>query len=256
MNFKRTLGLDILNEKYAYATDEVTGYTSAQKIPDRWVSTTCGYCSVGCGMFVGVKDDSAVSVRGNPNHRANFGTLCPKGLSEHYTLESENWARYPLLRKNGVRVRVNWDEALSTMADKLRKVQEKYGPDAIGVLSTGQLVTEEFYALGKLVQLGFSSGGAPLERDFLSDDTTVVVYMPGTDYGDLALKFRAAGFDSHTCCLVVSCATTERELIHSSTLEKLEATPGLPTPAILIVGGVARHYSGRETTCKGRTAGS
>lgn len=157
MNLKRTLGLDILNEKYAYATDAVTGHTSAQKIPDYWVSTTCGYCSVGCGMFVGVKDGRAVSVRGNPNHRANFGTLCPKGLSEHYTLEAENRARYPLLRKNGGLVRVDWDEALATMADKFKNVRQKYGPDAVGVLSTGQLVTEEFYTLGKLVQLGFGS---------------------------------------------------------------------------------------------------
>jgi anaerobic selenocysteine-containing dehydrogenase len=157
MNLKRTLGLDILNEKYAYATDAVTGYTSAQKIPDRWVSTTCGYCSVGCGMFLGVKDGRAVSVRGNPYHRANFGTLCPKGLSEHYTLEAENRARYPLLRKNGALVRVDWHEALATMADKFQMVQSKYGSDAIGVLSTGQLVTEEFYTLGKLVQLGLGS---------------------------------------------------------------------------------------------------
>jgi len=157
MNLKRTLGLDILGEKYAYATDAVTGYTSAQKIPDRWVSTTCGYCSVGCGMFLGVKDGRAVSVRGNPNHRANFGTLCPKGLSEHYTLEAENRARYPLLRKGGALVRVDWDEALAVMTEKFRGVQKKYGPDAVGVLSTGQLVTEEFYTLGKLVQLGFGS---------------------------------------------------------------------------------------------------
>jgi len=157
MNVKRTLGLDILNEKYAYATDAVTGYTSAQKIPEHWVSTTCGYCSVGCGMFVGVKDGRAVSVRGNPDHKANSGTLCPKGLSEHYTIEAENRARYPLLRKNGALVRVDWDEALGTMADKFSRVQQKYGADALGVLSTGQLVTEEFYALGKLVQLGFGS---------------------------------------------------------------------------------------------------
>jgi uroporphyrin-III C-methyltransferase len=97
---------------------------------------------------------------------------------------------------------------------------------------------------------------ALLETNSVSGDTTVVVYMPGSDYGDLALKFRAAGFDSHTCCLVVSCATTEREQIYSSTLETLEATPGLPTPAILIVGGVARHYLSRETTCTGRREGS
>jgi anaerobic selenocysteine-containing dehydrogenase len=157
MNLKRTLGLDILNEKYAYATDTVTGYTSAQKIPDQWVSTTCGYCSVGCGMFIGVKDGRAVSVRGNPDHAANFGTLCPKGLSEHYTLEAENRARYPLLRKNGEMAPVSWDEALTVMAEKFGAVRQKYGADAVGILSTGQLVTEEFYTLGKLAQLGLGT---------------------------------------------------------------------------------------------------
>jgi uroporphyrin-III C-methyltransferase len=89
---------------------------------------------------------------------------------------------------------------------------------------------------------------APLERNSISADTTVVVYMPGTDYGDLAAKFCAAGFDSHTSCLVVSCATTEQQQIHSTTLEKLAATPGLAAPALLIVGGVAGHYSTGENS--------
>ena len=157
MNWKRVIGLDNLEEKYSFATHPDTGYTSAQKIPDKWVATTCGYCSVGCGMFVGVKDDRAVSVRGNPDHAVNFGKLCPKGLSEHYTIEASNRAKYPLLRKNGKLVRVDWDEALEAMVTRFRDVQEKHGNDALGVLSTGQLVTEEFYTLGKLVQLGFGT---------------------------------------------------------------------------------------------------
>jgi len=161
MNMKQTLkrkfGLDILSEKYSYGWDPTAGYTSAQKIPDQWISTTCGYCSVGCGMFIGVKDGHAVSVRGNPDHPVNLGKLCPKGLSEHYTLQAENRARYPLLKKKGKFVRIGWDEALGIMVEKFRGVQEKYGRDALGVLSTGQLVTEEFYALGKLVQLGFGA---------------------------------------------------------------------------------------------------
>jgi len=157
MTLKRQLGLDILAEKYSYAIDPVMGFTSAQKVPDYWVATTCGYCSVGCGMFVGVKDDKAVSVRGNPNHPVNHGLLCPKGLSEHHTIQAETRARFPLLRKNGKLARVSWEEALDTLVNKFRGVQEKYGAEALGVLSTGQLVTEEFYALGKLIQIGFGA---------------------------------------------------------------------------------------------------
>jgi assimilatory nitrate reductase catalytic subunit len=162
VNLKRALGLDTRAERYAYASDPVMGYTSARKIPDRWVQTTCGYCSVGCGMFIGVKDGRAVSVRGNPDHPVNAGALCPKGLSEHETLDAPHRARYPLLRdradrRQGRLARVSWEHAIETMVRRFRGVQDAYGPAAVGVISTGQLVTEEFYALGKLVQLGLGT---------------------------------------------------------------------------------------------------
>jgi assimilatory nitrate reductase catalytic subunit len=157
MNWKRTIGLDTLREDYAFARDEATGYTSAKKIADHWVPTTCGYCSVGCGIEIGVKDGRAVASRPHAAHPVNRGKLCPKGLSEHYTIDAENRAKYPLLRKNGRLERVGWDEALTVMVERFRATQKKYGKEALGVLSTGQLVTEEFYTLGKLVQLGFGT---------------------------------------------------------------------------------------------------
>jgi anaerobic selenocysteine-containing dehydrogenase len=157
MTLKQMLGLDTRADRYTYGVDPVVGHLSAQKIPDRWVATTCGYCSVGCGMFIGVKNGRAVSVRGNPDHPVNRGMLCPKGLSEHHTIRADNRAQYPLLKKNGVLGRVGWDEALATMAAKFRDIQSRHGAGSVGVISTGQLVTEEFYALGKLVQLGIGT---------------------------------------------------------------------------------------------------
>jgi assimilatory nitrate reductase catalytic subunit len=157
MTLKQMLGLDTRAERYSYGTDPVAGFVSAQKVPDKWVSTTCGYCSVGCGMFIGVKDGKAVSVRGNPDHKVNRGLLCPKGLSEHYTIRTDNRALYPQLRTGKTFNRIGWDEAFSTMASKFRDVQARFGPGSVGVISTGQLVTEEFYALGKLVQLGLGT---------------------------------------------------------------------------------------------------
>jgi hypothetical protein len=68
---------------------------------DRWVKTTCGYCSVGCGMLIGVKDGKAVAARGNPDHPVNRGKLCPKGFSEHHILDAPGRATQPLLRKDG-----------------------------------------------------------------------------------------------------------------------------------------------------------
>jgi anaerobic selenocysteine-containing dehydrogenase len=157
MNISRLIGLDTLAERYAYAEDAAAGYVSASKVADTWVETTCGYCSVGCGMLIGVKDGRAVSVRGNPDHPVNKGLLCPKGLSEHYTLMATNRARYPMLRRGLKQERTDWPTAMRTMAEQFRRIQAEYGPESIGVISTGQLVTEEFYTLGKLVQLGLGT---------------------------------------------------------------------------------------------------
>jgi len=154
---QRKIGFDTLSAEYSYGQDPVLGYTSSRKHADRWVKSTCGYCSVGCGMELGVRDGKVVSVRGNPDHPVNLGKLCPKGLAEHYVLDAKDRAMYPLLRRNNELERVGWDEALDTMVDRFRAVQRKYGPGSVGVISTGQLLTEEFYALGKLVQLGLGT---------------------------------------------------------------------------------------------------
>ena len=133
------------------------GFTSARKHAERWVNSTCGYCSVGCGMQLGVRDRKVVSVRGNPDHPVNRGKLCPKGLAEHYAIDAEGRALYPMLKSTASLSALRWDEAIRTMVDRFRAVQQIYGPESVGVISTGQLVTEEFYTLGKLVQLGLGT---------------------------------------------------------------------------------------------------
>ena len=151
MNLRRLVGLDILSERYSYEHDPNFGWVSSSRVAEKWVPTTCGYCSVGCGILIGVKEGRAVAVRGNPHHPVNRGKLCPKGLSEHHTISAATRAQYPLLRKGGKLTRVSWDEALDTMVARLPR------NDSLGILSTGQLVTEEFYTLGKLAQLGFGT---------------------------------------------------------------------------------------------------
>ena len=151
---KRWSGIDHAAAKYQYGDDPVLGYTSARKHADHWVNSTCGYCSVGCGMQLGVRGGQVVSVRGNPDHPVNLGKLCPKGLAEHYAIQAENRATHPLVRKGDTFQRIGWNDAIETFVRRMRAVQAKYGPESVGVISTGQLVTEEFYTLGKLVQLG------------------------------------------------------------------------------------------------------
>src|SRR5260370_6704245 len=146
----RKSGLDNRWAVSRYGEPPVFGYTSTRNHADTWVNSTCGYCSVGCGMQLGVRNGKVVSVRGNSDHPVNLGKLCPKGLAEHYSIDAKDRARYPLLRQNDRLTQINWDEAIDTLVQRFRAVQSKYGPESLGIVSTGQLVTDEFYTLGKL----------------------------------------------------------------------------------------------------------
>ena len=145
------LGADHGGARYVYEDDERIGPVSASRRPERWVRTTCGYCSVGCGMLIGVRDGQAVAVTGDPDHPVNRGRLCPKGLTEHHTLAAEGRLRHPTVDGR----RATWDEAIDRLVGGFSRLMAEHGPDSVAVLSTGQLVTEEFYTLGKLVRLGF-----------------------------------------------------------------------------------------------------
>ncbi len=151
---KNFLDKDIKEDEYALVDDPIFGKVSKAKAPDKWVRTTCGYCGVGCGMYVGVKDGKGVYSKGDPKHPVNQGTLCPKGLSEHKMVTAPSRAKGALIRKDGVLKQAKWDEAFSTVAKKFKEISAKHGSKAISVISTGQLLTEEFYTLGKFVQLG------------------------------------------------------------------------------------------------------
>ena len=154
---KKLLGTNIQNEKYALVDDAKFGKVSAQNAPSKWVKSTCGYCGVGCGLYIGIKEGKPVATKGDPAHPVSRGTLCPKGLSQHKMVQSTNRLSTPLIKKDGKLQEASWDEAFLTVSNKFKEIQNKHGKNSVACLSTGQLLTEEFYTLGKFVQLGLGS---------------------------------------------------------------------------------------------------
>ena len=135
------------------------GQKNPIKITDKkiveWKYATCGYCSTGCSMEVGFnKSNEAVSSRGVGGADVNRGKLCLKGIMEHELFTSAGRGNKPLIRQHWHQdfVETNWDAALDTTAAELKKIQQKYGRDSIAIISTGQMLTEEFYTLGKLTR--------------------------------------------------------------------------------------------------------
>ena len=93
---------------------DATGYTSAKKIPDQLGAHDLRLL-LGRMRDGSRREGRQGGHRRRPlaSHPVNRGKLCPKGLSEHYTIDAGNRAKYPLLRKNGKLVRVGWEEALA-----------------------------------------------------------------------------------------------------------------------------------------------
>ncbi len=125
------------------------------KAVKEWKYATCNYCSTGCAIELGLNEaGKIVTSRGHAGADVNRGKLCIKGLLEHELFDSPGRGTQPLMREKAHLPfqPANWDAALDKTAAKIKEIQEKYGRDSFAVVSTGQLLTEEFYTLGKLVR--------------------------------------------------------------------------------------------------------
>ncbi len=69
---------------------------------------------------------------------------------------------------------------------------------------------------------------------------TLVIYMPGPNYGELAAKLRTAGLAGETPCAVISRATTPRQRTYCTHIANLHNAPLLRAPTLLVVGEVVR----------------
>ncbi len=127
----------------------------ADKKVKEWKYTTCNYCSTGCSIEIGLSEKGRiVTTRGHAGADVNRGKLCIKGLLEHELFESPGRGTTPLLRDKHFEdfKPATWDQALDKTADKIKEIQAKHGRDSFAIISTGQLLTEEFYTLGKLAR--------------------------------------------------------------------------------------------------------
>jgi predicted molibdopterin-dependent oxidoreductase YjgC len=120
----------------------------ANKEIKEWKYATCGYCSTGCSIEVGLnKEGKPVSSRGVGNADVNRGKLCLKGIFEHEIFDSPGRGTEPKLRDNFLNEWkiTDWDTALDKTYSDIRRTQERHGRDSVAIISTGQMLTEEFY---------------------------------------------------------------------------------------------------------------
>jgi uroporphyrin-III C-methyltransferase len=121
---------------------------------------------------------------------------------------------------------------------------------ALAAASSAQIPLTHRQSSHALVFLaGHSATGADLTdwRALVSLGATLVIYMPGHHYSEIAGKLRAAGLRDETPCAIISRATTSEEQTFATTVQNLNDAPRLPAPTLLVIGEVVRHSSHMST---------
>ena len=147
------------------------------------IRTTCPYCGVGCGVLVSIDMIDNISVKGDPEHPANFGKLCSKGSALAQTLGTERRLTQPYYQNKLASMqqqqamlsnmaldttssnsamtvstsqllieKTDWDTVLEDIAGRLNDTIEKHGRDSIMFYVSGQLLTEDYYVANKFIK--------------------------------------------------------------------------------------------------------
>ena len=92
-------------------------------------------CPDACSLLIDLEDGKGSRLRGNPEHPVTRGFLCGKVaryLDREYSPDRLLFPQKRVGAKGeGKFERISWDEALETIAARLRKISEEYGPEAI-----------------------------------------------------------------------------------------------------------------------------
>jgi len=133
-------------------------------------TTSCNFCSCGCGMIAAVREGKLIAMEGDYDHIVNRGSLCVKGISMFATHASPSRLTTPRYRAPGSDhwEDISWDDAIARVAQKVRKTRdatwiatEKGGDkdvpvnrtDAIGFMGGAQNTNEECYLFQKAARL-------------------------------------------------------------------------------------------------------
>ena len=110
--------------------------------------TVCDMCPWRCGIKVFSVDGVVHKIDGNENDPKSRGMLCPRGQGGVSFMYDPERLRSPMVRTGergeGKFKEVEWDYALSLIAQELNKVKDTYGQEALAIF--GHTSGDEWFA--------------------------------------------------------------------------------------------------------------
>ena len=154
--------------------------------PEHSVVTTCAYCGVGCSFKAEMRGTTVVRMVPYKDGKANEGHSCVKGRFAWGYATHKDRITKPMIREKITDPwrEVTWDEAINRAASEFKRIQAKYGRDAIGGITSSRCTNEETYLVQKLVRAAFRNNNV---------DTCARVCHSPTGYGLKATLGTSAG---------------------------------------------------------------
>jgi len=119
---------------------------------DSNVTTTCGYCGVGCRLEAHAHGGRVVSISPALDGPANEGHTCLKGRFAHQFSRSRDRLTAPLIRDGGGFREASWEDTIDLIAGELSRIKAEHGADAIAGLASSRATNEDCYAMSRLMR--------------------------------------------------------------------------------------------------------
>ncbi len=126
------------------------------------VPTVCTGCATGCNTWSTLREGKVERILSRNHPDVDGGWLCDKGRFARYEPRDERIGQ-PLERGPAGLAPAAWDDALRTVAQRLRHHSAADGPGAVAILTGGNLTNEEALAWSRIAaDLKARTASAPL----------------------------------------------------------------------------------------------
>ena len=126
--------------------------------PDRWVTTTCTECSMGCTIQMGVRDGRGVQVRPGNGNDVSRSQICVRGRFGYDQTRDRDRLRGATIGRGEDAFEQDGDAVAEHAAAAISAIIAEHGSSAVGILGSGQMTLEEQFALKTLAaRLGVSN---------------------------------------------------------------------------------------------------
>jgi formate dehydrogenase major subunit len=187
--------------------------------PEHSVVTTCAYCGVGCSFKAEMKGDQLVRMVPYKDGKANEGHSCVKGRFAFGYATHKDRKTKPMIRARITDPwrEVSWEQAINHAASELRRIQAKYGQEAIGGITSSRCTNEETFLVQKMIRGAFGNNNV---------DTCARVCHSPTGYGLKTTLGTSAGtqdfasVDHSDVILVIGANPTDAHPVFASRMKR------------------------------------